>query len=229
MGRGGIGDAGTREKKTYVDTGLDTGFGAGALENDVEATDVGIEGRESEDAVGNELCAVHVILEWELVLMRRFCGRRSEDGGGGVEGVVDEARLDGEFEASLVDIDADDMGGTLGAGVCAGEEADGASAENEDGRASGEGCSAGGVDDDAEGFCEGGLLVGDAGGEGVQPAIWVVHEGLEGAVEVGGCLRRGAKTHVGAEVVSALAASCAGVLVAGNAALDGDAGPDLEV
>ena len=81
--------------------------------------------------------------------------------------MVDEARSDGEFEAGLVDIDADDVGCTLGAGECAREEAHGASAEDEDGGARGEGCAAGGVEDDAEGLCEGGLLVGDARGEGV--------------------------------------------------------------
>ena len=57
----------------------------------------------------------------------------------------------------------------------------------------------------------------------------MVHECLEGAIEVGSSFRRGAKTHVGAEVVSALIASCAAVLVAGDTTLDGDAGADLEV
>ena len=87
--------------------------------------------------------------------MRKLCGRgrSSKHRGGRVEGMVDEARSDGEFESGLIDIDADDVGGTLGAGECAGEEADGARAEDEYGRASGEGCTAGGVEDDAEGLC----------------------------------------------------------------------------
>ena len=56
------------EKRTYVDTSLDAGFGAGALEYNVESTRGVTEG---EDAVGNGLCAVHVVLEWVLVLMGR--------------------------------------------------------------------------------------------------------------------------------------------------------------
>ena len=57
----------------------------------------------------------------------------------------------------------------------------------------------------------------------------MVHECLEGAIEVGGGLGRGAKTHIGAEVVFALGASCAGVLAAGDTTLDGNTGTDLEV
>jgi len=161
---------------------------------------------------------------------RGFGGRTSKRGRSRVEDAVDEARLDGEFEASLVDVDADDVRGTLGADERAGEEADGASAEDEDGGATDEGCAARGVEDDAEGLCEGSLLVGDALGEGVQPLVRVVHKCLEGAVEVRGRLGRGAETHIGAEVVPAFLASYTGiVVVAGNAALDRDAGTDLEV
>ena len=57
----------------------------------------------------------------------------------------------------------------------------------------------------------------------------MVHKGLEGAIEVGGGLGRGAKTHIRAEVVSALGASCAGVLAAGDTTLDGDTGTDVKV
>lgn len=57
-----------KERRTYVDTGLDARFGAGALEYNVESTRGLTEG---EDAVGDGLCAVHVVLEWELVLMGR--------------------------------------------------------------------------------------------------------------------------------------------------------------
>lgn len=57
----------------------------------------------------------------------------------------------------------------------------------------------------------------------------MVHECLEGAVEMRGGLCRGAEAHMGAEVVSALLASCTGVVVAGDTTLDGDAGADLEV
>jgi len=73
------------------------------------------------------------------------------------------------------------------------------------------------------------LLVGDSLGQRVQPLVRVVHECLEGSVEMRGGLCRGAETHLGAEVVSSLLATCAGVVVARNATLDGDAGVDLEV
>ncbi len=63
----------------------------------------------------------------------------------------------------------------------------------------------------------------------MQPLIWVVHECLEGAIKVRGGLGRGAKSHMGAEIVSALGASCAGVLVAGDTTLNSNAGSDLEV
>ena len=67
--------------------------------------------------------------------------------------MVDEARSNGELEAGLIDIYADNVGGTLGAGECAGEEANGAGAEDEYGRASCERCAAGSMEDDAEGLC----------------------------------------------------------------------------
>ena len=66
---------------------------------------------------------------------------------------MDEARSNGEVEAGLIDIDADDVGGALGAGECAGEEANGAGAKDEYGRASCERCATGSVEDNAEGLC----------------------------------------------------------------------------
>ena len=237
---------GTGKERTHVDACLDARFCTGALEDDIKPACRLIEARAREDPVRDGLCAVHVVLEGELVRggARRGCccccccwGRRrrlfrgcSKRGGGRVDDVVDEARADGEFEARLVDVDADDVRGALGAGEGAGEEADGAGAEDEDGRVGGEGRAAGGVEDDAEGLCEGGLLVGDALGKGVEPLVGVVHERLEGPVEMRGGLCRGAEAHVRAEVVSALLASCTAVqVVARDAALDGDAGADLEV
>lgn len=143
---------------TDVNACLDARLGAGALEDDIKPTRRLIEARAGENTVCDRLCTVHVVLEGEFVDRRpdrrrrwfRRGGRGSSKGGGGrVDNVVDEARLDGEFEASLVDVDADDVGGTLGAGECAGKEPDGASAEDEDGRVASEGCAAGGVEDDA--------------------------------------------------------------------------------
>jgi len=82
-----------------------------------------------------------------------FWGRSSRRGGGGrggrVEDVVDKARSDGEFETGLVDVYTDNVGGALGAGECAGKEANGAGAEDEDRGAGGKGCAAGCMDDDA--------------------------------------------------------------------------------
>ena len=232
----------TGKERTHVDGCLDARFRPGALEYDIKPACRLVEARAREDAVRDGLCAVHVVLEGELVgggprrgwclwWFRSCSGRRGRKRGGGrVDNVVDEARADGELEARLVDVDADDAGGALGAGEGAGEEADGAGAEDEDGRVGGEGRAPGGVEDDAEGLCEGGLLVGDALGKGVEPLVGVVHVRLEGPVEMGGGLGRGAEAHVGAEVVSALLASCTSVqVVAGDAALDGDAGADLEV
>jgi len=233
-----------KKKRTHVDACLDARFGAGALEYDIKSTCGGhIETRARENTVCDRLRTLHRVLEGQFVgrsaeSTRWFrssscscsCSCGDKRGGGRVDNVVDEARLDGELEASLVDIDADDVRGALGAGECAGEEPDGASAEDEDGRAAGEGCAAGGVEDDAEGLCEGRLLIGDMLGKGVEPLVGVVHECLEGPVEMGGGLCRGAEAHVGAEVVSALLAPCTSVLVvAGNTALDGDAGADSEM
>jgi hypothetical protein len=233
-------------EETYVDSCLDAWYGAGALEHDVKPICELIELGMGENAVGGGPCTVHFVLERELAGWGGGSGWSSRGGfGGRVEDGIDKAVAFGEIEAGLVDVDADDARGALGTGEGAREEAHGAGAEDEDGVGAGEGGAAGGVEDDGEGLGERRLVVGDGLGERVEPRGRVVDQRLERAVEVRRRFRRGAETHRRAEVVPALAAACArrwtvlgiggggggsgGAGGAGQAALDRDAGADLEL
>ena len=223
---------GSGRTETYVDGCLDARFRAGALKDDIEAGCGLVEGREGEDAVSGRPGAVHGVLVGQSVFLggsRRRIVVWCKGGGGGIDDMVDEARTEGKVEAGGVDVDTNDVGRAEGAEEGAGEEADGASAEDEGRRAGGEGGATRGVEDDGEGLGEGGLLEGDAWGEGMEPLARVVERGLEGAVEVGGRLGGGAEAHLGAEVVPALGAVRARLAAAArDPALDRDVHPDVE-
>ncbi len=148
--------------------------------------------------------------------------------GGEAEDVVGKGVPPGELEALGVDVDGDDAAGAAVARECAGKEADGADAKDEDGLV-GDGSeldAAGGVYEDGEGLREGGELEGDVVGERVEDVGGVVDACLERAVDVGEAGGRRAEAHVLAEVVAARLAEGAGA--AADARLDGDALPDLE-
>ncbi len=157
------------------------------------------------------------------------CGGSGGGGRGGeAKDVVGKGVPPGELEALGVDVDGDDAAGAAVARECAGEEADGADAKDEDGLV-GDGVeldAAGGVYEDGEGLCEGGELEGDVVGERVEDVGGVVDACLERAVDVGEAGGGRAEAHVLAEVVAARLAEGAGA--AADARLDGDALPDLE-
>lgn len=129
----------------------------------------------------------------------------------------------GEVELGLDDVDADDLGGAVGAGDGGAEEADGAGAHDDDAVAGLDVGLLGDVDGDGEGLDHGALLERDVVGELVAEVGRGAPQAGKGAVDRG----RGGEAHLRAEVVVAGAAVVAAA--AGVSGLEGDAVTGLKV
>ena len=130
-----------REEETYEDTHLDTRLRARTLEDDIEPLRLPKRLQRPHRRLLRPHKRVH------LPRSRPTIPRKTHRS-------VCEPSGFGKLESGVVDVDCADATGALGFcdGTC--EDADGAYAEDEDGLAGRERGAAGGVEDDAEWFCE---------------------------------------------------------------------------
>lgn len=179
-----------------MDAGLDRGLGtAGVNDNIGTLREVG----ELEDVLG--------------VLL----------GGDALRSVgVGSSKVLGKVELGLDNVDADNLGGTVGAGDGSTEETDGTGTHDDDRVTRLDIGLLHDVDTDGEGLNQGTLLLGDVLGQLEAEVGWGAPVAGEGTV-VG---RGGGKDHVGAEVV--LASEAVGAATARVSGLEGDAVADLE-
>lgn len=189
-------DVGTTDLDS-VDAGLDRGLSAASIDDNV-------------GAVGD----ASVLEEGLGVLLGR-------DALGAVD--VGCAEVLGEVELRLDNVDADNLGGTVGLGDGSAEETDGAGAHDDD-RVTGLDVSL--LDDvhtDSEGLDHGTLLKRDVLGELEAEIGGCVPETGQGAIVWGS----GSKDHIRAEVI--LASDAVGAATARVSGLEGHAVADLEL